>query len=191
MAPHPRPAAQSGFSLIEMMVSMTIGLVIIAGVIGIFISQSKLQSGEANRSELLSDLQLASAIIQTELRQAQDVYTCGTEVLYRPLDSTSPIASTCPITINSANGAFQLVAGNSSGSASSCDPNGSTARLCWDRPEKGDGCQELMRNIKANGGLSVSVDSYGVYTVRITGQFCDQSRALKDLSMDIHVWPRN
>ncbi|MDQ6951738.1 MAG: hypothetical protein Q9M26_08745 [Mariprofundales bacterium] len=165
---------------------MTIGLIIIAGVVAIFISQNKVQSGEAHRSELLADLQLSSGIIQSELRQAQDVYSCGNAVVYQPLDSTVATTATCPVTVDAANGAFKLIAAGASGCSTS-----NTGCICWDRPNQGSGCQEMMRNIKASTGLNVTVDAYGVYTVTITGQFNNAQHSLQDLAMGIHVWPRN
>jgi len=183
-----KPPANMGFSLVELMISLTIGIIIINGVIGVFISQNKLQGGEANRSELLSDLQLSSTIIQSELRHAQDVYTCSpSEIRYRPLDSTAAAlgAADCANTVDTYAGQFLLVSAGASGCSTSSTP-------CIDWKEYGKTQKnEMIRSIKANTGLNASVDAYGVYTIRITGQFLNRERNLQDLTMDTHVWPRN
>ncbi|MDX8413008.1 MAG: prepilin-type N-terminal cleavage/methylation domain-containing protein [Mariprofundales bacterium] len=179
-----RPNRQGGFTLVEMMTAMTIGLIIIAGVVGIFISQNKVQNSDRQRSELLADLQVVSQIIRSELHFAQGVCTAnnGTEILYQPLDSTVALPATCD-TVNAANGEFKLK------SAANC--SSSTPCLCWNRPNADDGCQELMRNIKATTGLQASVDSYGVYQIDIYGQYLGVDHNTLDLATRLTIWPRN
>jgi len=156
---------------------MAIGLIIIAGVIGIFISQNKIQNSDRQRSELLADLQVVSQIIRAELHFAQGVCTAnnGTEILYQPLDSAVALPAACNA-VDNANGAFKL-------------PNGSNS-IQWKRPSK-QNFQELMRNIKAATGLQASVDSYGVYQIDIYGQYLGVDHNTLDLATRLTIWPRN
>jgi len=179
----------AGFTLVELMVSMSIGLIIIAGIMGIFVSQSKVQSSETSRIEMIADLQLASQIIRSELRLAQDVYTyCSGKVFYQPMDSTVGFPPSDCNTVNASNGLFKLE------SAANCTAGAATSTtgcICWDRPNLSD-CDELIRNIKASTGLQASSDVYGkVYQIDIYGQFRGVDHLQHDLATRITVWPRN
>ncbi len=169
----------------EMMAAMTIGLVIIAGIVSLFVSISRVQTSDARRSELLADLQLASQIIRAELHFAQDICTAsnGTVIIYQPLDSYSTLPTNCDSVADN-NGEFKLK------SVANCG-NGSTACICWDRPNANDGCQELIRNIKPDTGMSANIDSYGVVQVDIYGQYAGVDRSTKELTTRVTIWPRN
>jgi len=180
----------TGFTLIELMISMAIGLIIIAGIMGIFVSQSKIQNSESSRIEMIADLQLASQIIRSELHFAQDVYTnCPNKVFYQPVDSTSGFPpSSCSSAPAASNGLFKL---ESSSACTSGGAQSTTACICWDRPNLSN-CEELIRNIKASTGLQSTSDIYGaVYQVDIYGQYMGVDHLPHDLATRITVWPRN
>jgi len=61
---------QHGFTLIEMMVSMAMGLVIIAGLSMLFVSTGKTTSAITSRTELMGDLFLASHLMQSAIRES-------------------------------------------------------------------------------------------------------------------------
>lgn len=179
----------TGFTLVELLVAMTIGLVVLAGIIGMFVSQSKVNNSESSRLELISDLQLASQIVRSELHLAQDVYLgCSGKIYYRPMDSASAISTSCS-TPQASNGLFKLE------SAANCTQGAATTTttgcICWDRPDISGGCQELIRSINPSTGLSASKDSYGVVQVDIYGQYMGVDHTYHDLATRITVWPRN
>lgn len=60
----------SGFSLIEMMISITIGLMIIAALVGVLVSNSRSSKTNDRTSELQSNGRYAMAHLSSELRHA-------------------------------------------------------------------------------------------------------------------------
>lgn len=176
-----------GFTLVEVLVSMVIALVLLAGVVGVFISQHKSANMVQDKTDRLSDLFLASQMMQAEFRQAQAVCWDATNkrIVYQPLDSASVVSDPCTGTVNSANGFFRFDAATSS----------QTASICWDRPNQGGGCQELLRDLKDTTGLQVSptsnADLGAVRKVTLTARSQDFERVDQDVSLEFDVWPRN
>ena len=181
-----------GFTLIELMVSMVMSLIILAGIVSVFISDSRTHLTVVSKAELLGDVGLASSIIKSELRQSQNV--CWLPVskilVYQPLDSTTVIsAGTCtvPAGATSQNGAFKLIAAGAGGCSTS-----STPCICWDQPNKGGGCQEMLRNILPLTGLAVSQGALNkVWSVTLTGTYMNQSHNLTSAKSIFKVWARN
>jgi len=181
-----------GFTLIELMVSMVMSLIILAGIVSVFISDSRTHLAVVSKAELLGDVGLASSIIKSELRQSQNI--CWLPVskilVYQPLDSTTVVsAATCtvPTGVASQNGAFKLVAAGAGG----CGTSG-TPCICWDRPNKGGGCQEMLRNILLLTGLDASQGAVNkVWSVTLTGTYMDQGHNLTSTQSLFKVWARN
>jgi len=181
-----------GFTLIELMVSMVMSLIILAGIVSVFISDSRTHLTAVSKAELLGDIGLAASIIKGELRQAKNI--CWLPVskilVYQPLDSASVIsaaACTVPTGASSPNGAFKLVAAGAGGCTTS-----STPCICWDRPNKGGGCQEMLRNILPSTGLDASQGALNkVWSVTLTGTYMNQSHNLTNAQSIFKVWPRN
>jgi len=175
-----RPLPAAGFTLVELLVSMSIGLVVIAGVVGLFVSQSKVQNEQRSQLEMISDLQLAGQIVRSELRLAKDVYTlCSGKVFYQPMDSYSDFPPTDCNTLQANNGWFKLGCNSTSG----C--------ICWDRPDESDGCQELIRNIDPTIGLQAQSDGYGSYQIDLYGNYTGLDHQTHQITSRITVWPRN
>jgi len=186
-------AGVSGFTLIELMLSMVMSLIILAGIVSVFISDSRTHLAVVSKAELLGDVGLASSIIKSELRQAQNV--CWLPVskilVYQPLDSTAVIsAAACtvpPPGAASQNGAFKLVAAGAGGCTTS-----STPCICWDRPLNGQGCQEMLRNILPLTGLDASQSAVNkVWSVVVTGTYINQGHNLTSAESIFKVWARN
>jgi len=176
---------ESGFTLIEMMIGLAMGLVILAGISSVFISQSKVTSAVASRSERMVDLYLASHIMQEELRDSQNICldVANSRIIYRPLDSTVALG-TCDA-VNAANGAFEFRA------AGGTKP---TPYLCWDRPLKGDACQELIRDLDAANGLisSGAINAVNtVFTITLTADYTNENRQARDMTLTFKAWSRN
>ena len=85
-----------GFTLIEMLVGMTMGLLILAGLSSMFVSMNDASRTVSSRNDQMGDLYLASHIMQAELRGSQascwdSVNNC---IIYRPLDSSITLDTT-------------------------------------------------------------------------------------------------
>lgn len=175
--------SQRGFTLIEMMISLAMGLIILAGISTVFVSESKVSKAISSRTERLADLYLASHLMQADLRESQGICYDGTNqrIIYRPLDSAVALAA-CD-TVDAANGSFQFKA--ASGTAKP------TPYICWDRPLKGDGCQELIRDLDSANGMLVPTAVGSVFTVTLTGAYVDEQRLNKDFSLTFKTWARN
>jgi len=182
-----------GFTLIEMMVAMVIALILLAGVVGIFISQQKSANMVLDKTDRLSDLFLTSQLMQTALRDARAICWDKTNkaIVYQPLDSTVKVNVPCPSTgVDYKNGFFRFNAATSS----------KTASICWDRPNKGGGCQELIRNLKDLTGMQVSPATASntgpkklrtLRTITLTALSQNLNRVDQDVSLEFDVWPRN
>jgi len=171
---------ERGFTLIELMVSMVMGLVLLAGISMMFVSNSRVAGAQSNRSERLNDLYLASQIMQTELRGSSGICWDGgnSQLIYRPLDSSVPLGG-CS-TVDSQNGSFRFSGGS----------------ICWDKPNDSNGCQELIRNLVSSPpGLQVSpsgnTNLSAVRKVVMTGQYTGYDQQKKTLNLAFDVWPRN
>jgi len=66
----PRPQRQSGFTLIEMMISITIGLAILAGLVGVLATNSSNSKTNDRTSELMTTGRYALNSMKQELREA-------------------------------------------------------------------------------------------------------------------------
>ena len=69
-APSVRAARESGFTLIEMMISITIGLGILAGLVGVLATNSSNSRSNDRTSELMTNGRYALNSMKQELRQA-------------------------------------------------------------------------------------------------------------------------
>ncbi|MCH1929739.1 prepilin-type N-terminal cleavage/methylation domain-containing protein [Shewanella sp. A25] len=71
--PNQVKAAQAGFTLIELMVSLTLGLVVMLGASQIFISVNKAYSETERFAQLQGDLSLISDMLSADVREASAV----------------------------------------------------------------------------------------------------------------------
>lgn len=71
--------AQRGFTLIELMVSMVIGLIILAGVIGMFVSMVKSDNDYLKSVRLNQELRAAMSLITRDIRRAGANRTAATD----------------------------------------------------------------------------------------------------------------
>lgn len=171
---------EHGFTLIELMISMAIGVILLAGISMMFVSDGNMAAAQSSRSERFNDLYLASQIMQSELRQSSAICWDSTNnrIIYQPLDSSISLGS-CD-TVDSHNGSFEF----------------SSSAICWDKPDDGSGCQELIRNLSSTPqGLQVSptsnTDMSAIRTVILTSLYQNSQQQDQTVDLAFHVWPRN
>jgi prepilin-type N-terminal cleavage/methylation domain-containing protein len=174
---------ECGFTLIELMVTMVMGLIILAGITAMFLSYSKTSIAVSSRTERMGDMYLATQIMHAELRVGKDICWDGTNsrIVYQTQDSL--VALGACTSVDASNGSFELKPADSGN-------NKPTPYVCWNRPEMGGGCQELIRDLDTTTGMTVSVSS-GVWTVTLNATHSDEERKSKNMSMSFKTWPRN
>lgn len=159
------PDSVRGFTLIELMVSMAIGLVILLGMMMTFTSDSKVSSTLASRTERLGDLYLVSQIMQSQLRNAQ---------------AGSISWSSNVLTYTSQDGAVGKFEYQHLGND----------RLYWLQP--GDSTpQELVRDLDTSTGMTVSGTASSVWTVTLKSSYQDENRQARTLDLTFKAWARN
>jgi len=172
-----------GFTLIEMLVSMTMGLLILAGLTSMFVSMNDASRAVSSRSDRMGDLYLASHIMQAELRESKALCwdTSKNQIIYQPLDSSIALDTAACNTVDSTHGSFKIMP---------VKTGHPTPYICWDRPGKGDGCQELIRDMSASG-LVASQSTNLIWTITLTSSYLNENKANKTLSLRFKTWKRN
>jgi len=175
---HPLSQAQAstaaGFTLIELMISMSMGLIILLGMMMMFTSDAKVASTLASRTERLGDLYLASQIMQSQLRNAQtgSISWASNVLTYTDRDNNL--------------GYFEY-------------QRTSTDRLYWWRPTFPK-FREMIRDLDTTPdpvtGLltGMTVTSSGTpktWQITLKASFKNEDRADKTMQVSFKVWARN
>jgi len=197
---------ERGFTLIEMMISMAMGLILIAGIASIFASMGKTSSVVSEKTERMSDLYLMSQIMQEELRlsrktldQSNMTYltprmaSIATKVSGYPAISALTVLpywdySTRTLTYQNIDGLVGVF---------SYQYNG-TDSIYWLRPDVAN-FQELSRNMDiTNGMCALDVNNVcsiaavpGVSSIKLQAAYKNESHQGKTMSLSFMVWPRN
>ncbi len=190
---------QSGFTLIELMVTMVVAMIVMAGMSSLFVAQTRTAQELNKKSEAMNDLFLAAQIMQSELRGAkaicwQNISANNKALRYQPLNSATNLTAACstpPMPAPPAgppNGVFEVRPKNFNGNGKP------TPYICWRKPNQAR-CKEMIRDMKANVGITIApagnADLRAVRTITLISQYRDKERALKDLSLTFKIWPRN
>lgn len=156
---------ERGFTLIEMMIAMAIGLMILLGMVMMFSADSKVTNTMASRTERLSDLYLVSQIMQSELRNAQSgtISWSSNTLAYTDQDGV--------------NGYFEY-------------QRTSDDRLYWRRPTASN-YEELIRDLNTSTGVAVSGSAGNIWTVTLKSSYQNENRETKNLELSFKVWARN
>ncbi|OIO71975.1 MAG: hypothetical protein CO186_00830 [Zetaproteobacteria bacterium CG_4_9_14_3_um_filter_49_83] len=179
---------ERGFTLVEVLVSLVIAMILLAGMVSVFVSQTNVANMMNGKTEAMGDLFLASQIMQSELRGAKTVCWDNSKkrIVYQPIDSAVVLSSSCTGPGND-NGSFELLTDKPVG-----------PRICWDRPLDNSGCQELIRDIavsKAVPGLDVlpkdNGDLRATRQVSLAAEYLDKEKKIADLELSFKIWPRN
>jgi type II secretory pathway component PulJ len=101
---------QTGFSLVELLVSLATGLFLIAGVLGIFTSTLHSQSETLKMTRLNQELRRVADLVSRDVKRAG--YWSLASDAYRPAGELTPDATSGNITLTSTEDAFAPFAGN-------------------------------------------------------------------------------
>ncbi len=178
---------QKGFSLIELMVTMVVALVVLAGMTSLFVSQTQTARVLNLKSDVMADLFLASQIMQTELRNSSKVCwnVADSALRYEPFGSLTVLTTAC--LSDQYTGAFSL------------RPVNATHPSPWINWKKSGNVQgqELIRNMQAATGITVipNVNTIAnmvtVKKIILTSEYVDKDQNIKNIKLSVKVWPRN
>lgn len=190
-----------GFTMIELMISMAMGLLIMAGITAMFVSYSKTSTAVSSRTESMGDLYLASQIMQGDLRMSALL----TGSIARPSDLASrsvSLPSGYPTTFASGlpywdattkTLTYQDQDGNTGIFQYQRTISGTlyTDRIYWLRPDASFSTfQELIRDLDESSGMNVSTSS-GVWIVTLSSAYENEEKDTKNMTLSFNIWPRN
>jgi len=212
-------SGEQGFTLIEMLISMAMGLILIAGLTSIFIADSNTSRAISSRSERMGDLFLASHLMQEALRESKSA----------PFTTTTTPTTTPSILTNLNERSVSLPANYPSDAAFTALPywdatsktltyqdlegnvgifqyqRTSNDRIYWLRPlsagfSGSSTFQELMRDLDTSIGLKVydpatnnpvTTAIGGGMRIDLTSAYTNENKQGKTLSLSFTIWPRN
>jgi len=202
---------EQGFTLIEMLISMAMGLVLIGGLSSIFISNSNISRVISSRSERMGDLFLASHLMQEALRESQSIP--DTNISIRTNLTNRGVT---PPTSYPADTAFTALPywHAASNTLTYQDLEGNVGifqyqrtkddRIYWLRPLAAGASgsstfQELIRDLDAVTGMKVydpatnlAVTALGGgMRVDLTSAYTNENKQSRTLSLSFMAWPRN
>lgn len=191
-----RSTDEKGFTLIELMISMGMGLVIIAGITMMFLSYSRSSNAVSSRTERMGDLYLASQIMMADLRSAAKL----TGTVPRPSDlSTRGVSLPSGYPSSFTSGLPYWHASTKTFTYQDQDGNTgifqyqrtSNDRIYWLRPDPTvSNFQELIRDLDTSSGMTASFAAE-VWTLTLNASYEDEERKSKDLTISFKTWPRN
>jgi len=209
MVPHEK-VRQAGFTLIELMISMAIGLLLLLGMTMMFTSDAKVSKTLASRTESLGDLYLVSQILQSDLRGSvsdpapaypADLQSGGR----KPAGTCTSPNQSVSLPDNYPSSFTELPYWDATSKTLTYqDPDGNTGiiqyqrtendRIYWLRP---DPCvyqfEEIVRGLDPASGMTViaSGTSPKVYTITLKSAFKNEDRDIRTLDLSFKAWARN
>jgi prepilin-type N-terminal cleavage/methylation domain-containing protein len=203
-----RQEKECGFTLIELMVTMVMGLIILAGITALFISYSKTSTVVSSRTERMGDLYLATQMMQADLRVSAAIAGPVTQ----PADLTSrgvSLPGGYPATFTSGLPYWDAT----TKTLTYQDQDGNTGifqyqrtsndRIYWLRPDPSFSTfQELIRDLDTSNGMCVGEPcstgvgssaalNVGIITIKLNAAYADEERKNKNLTISFKTWPRN
>ena len=203
-------ALEYGFTLIEMLISMSMGLVIIGGITMVFITNSNVSRVMSSQTEIMGDLYLASHVMQSGLRGSLattapnpsfpvDLGAGGRKpasICSAPNDKTVSKPANYPTSFpsypywdaTSKTLTYQDIDGNT---GIIQYQRTASDRIYWLKP---DPCvyrfQELIRDMDVTAGMNVTITA-GVVDVVLQAAYKNEQKQSKTLSLSFKTWPRN
>jgi len=192
---------ERGFTLIEMLISLTMGLVVIAGIAMVFISISQTSSVISSRTERMGDLFLATHLMQAGLRESVSVSNASilTNLANRGVaipagyPSSDTVFTSLPYWDASSK---TLTYQNLEGDVGIFHyQHGSKDSIYWLRPlapgiSGSTNFQELIRGLDAAKGMIVSPVNGGI-SVTLQSIYSNEQHQNRLVSSAFNMWPRN
>jgi len=207
---HPCQRPEAGFTLIEMMIALGMGLIIIAGLSAMFVTNSRVTESFTSRTERMGDLYLASQLMQADLRGSVSVPAAAFPADLKPNGRRGNVNGVCTAATASVslpasyptNFAYLPFWDAASKTLTYQDLDGNTGIFQYQRTAKDsiywlrpDNCistfQELMRNMDTTSGIVVTAPNGGPVDVSLTSSYRTSNRQDAPLTLDFKLWPRN
>jgi len=199
---------ERGFTLIEMMISLTMGLIILAGITTVFTSMNRTSAAVSSRTERMSDLFLISHLMQEELRfslkQPDAITSVLTDLAARSVSITNYPASDAVFTALPYwdDTSKTLTYQNQDGDVGvfHYQHAGEVDRIYWLRADPTISTfAELSRNMATTNGLCaldasgvcVTTNLAGVSSVGLNAVYSGEDHASRNMTLSFRVWPRN
>ncbi|MBL4774828.1 MAG: prepilin-type N-terminal cleavage/methylation domain-containing protein [Mariprofundus sp.] len=200
-----------GFTLIEMMVSMAMGLVLIAGIASVFTSMGKTSSTVSAKTERMGDLYLMSQVMQEALRFSRKTQDVDNQVLANLATRGVNIASKIPgyPAVDATFDALPywdyatrtLTYQNIDGDVGVfCYRYSENDSIYWLRADSSiKKFDELSRNLDATEGMCaldaldtcVTVSVSNVASIKLLAAYLNEQHQDRTMSLSFMVWPRN
>jgi len=187
---------EQGFTLIEMMIGMAMGLIILAGLTTVFVSFNDSSRAVTSRTERMGDLYLASQIMQGELRQSLSTelstHTVATDLTARGAAVPSGYPASFPSLPHWDATTKTLTYQDLDGNVGIFHyQKTSNDRIYWLRADATiSNFEELIRDLNTSTGMTVTTAS-GVTTVTLSSTYTNEDKASKDLDITFKTRPRN
>jgi len=207
---------EAGFTLIEMMMALGMGLIIIAGLSAMFVTNSRVTESFTSRTERMGDLYLASQLMQADLRGSRSTllvppFPADLKPGKRLIKDINGVCNT-PASVSlptSYPTSFTYLPfwDAASKTLTYQDLDGNTGifqyqrtakdRIYWLRP---DNCikkfEELMRNVEPIKGIegmvvSTPVGGGGPVDVTLQSSYRAGNKQNAPLTLSFKLWPRN
>ncbi|MFQ5345121.1 MAG: PilW family protein [Mariprofundus sp.] len=195
-APAYNRSGEHGFTLLEMLIGLGMGLVILAGITAVFISINKTSSTMSSRTERMGDLFLVSQLMQSDLRGSLKKQHPDIKIrddLGPPRNATIP--PNYPTTFDqlphwdptSQTLTYQTLEGRVG--IFHYQHKGKND-IYWLRPDASI-FQELIRDLDPVNGMAVTPIGNGGIHVILRSVYNNEQHSGKETSIAFNVWPRN
>ncbi|MDQ6982498.1 MAG: prepilin-type N-terminal cleavage/methylation domain-containing protein [Mariprofundus sp.] len=194
---------ERGFTLIEMLISLAMGLIIIAGIATVFISTSQTSSVISSRVERMGDLFLATHLMQAGLRESVSVPSVGMPILTNltsrgvAIPTGYPASDTVFTSLPYWDAASKtLTYQNLEGNVGIFHyQHSSKDRIYWLRPlapgvSGSKNFQELIRDLDTANGMIASPINGGI-SVILQSVYNNEQHQNQVASLAFNMWPRN
>ena len=201
-----KPHQEAGFTLIEMLIGMAMGLILLAGLTMLFVSFNDSSRAVTLRTERMGDLFLTSQVMQSELRQSLNAPLATTTLVAADgvlADLTARGVSMTGYSYPSTEATFATLpywdAASKTITYQDLDGNvgifhyqrNNNDRLYWLRPDASvTQFAELIRDLNTATGLTVTAPG-GVMTIKLSSTYTNENKESKELDITFKTRPRN
>ncbi|MDQ6992847.1 MAG: prepilin-type N-terminal cleavage/methylation domain-containing protein [Mariprofundus sp.] len=202
---HQVHSQEAGFTLIELMVSMSMGLIILAGIAGMFMTNANVSRTMTARTDQMGDLYLVTQLMQAGLRESLATQL-AVPITKKVRANLTARGVSLPANYPATDAAFIVLPhwDATSKTLTYQDMEGNvgifhyqhtaTDRIYWLRPIANISTfAEMARDMNTTTGMAVTTVP-GTVTgvdVTLTSAYLDENRQSRNLSLSFKTWPRN